>query len=108
MKMMLSCLRYVFISCEFLACLLGIFVYTYWPSQLAWVSQHIGSQADVLKYFAILPIGLAVYDSKCVKDILSPKVDIRNFLQKWNLYLEFKIGCIIGLLYAILFCLLGV
>lgn len=107
MKAVLSCLRYIIVSFEFVVCLGGILVYTFWPSQLAWMSQYVGESKEFLKYFCLLPIGLVVYDSKYVKSILFPKSDTKSYLQKWDMYFDFKMGCVVGLIYAICFAVLG-
>jgi hypothetical protein len=107
MKVVLSCLRYIIVSFELVVCLSGLFVYVFWPSQLAWISQYIGGSKEFLKYFCFLPLVLVVYDSKCVKSILFPISDIKSYFQKWDMYFDFKMGCIIGLMYAIVFAVSG-
>jgi hypothetical protein len=107
MKAVLSCLGYIIVSFEFVVCLGGVLVYMFWPSQLAWMSQYIGGSKEFLKYFCFLPIGLVVYDSKYVKNILFPKSDTKSYFQKWDMYFDFKMGCIIGLMYAVFFAALG-
>ena len=108
MKRLLSILRYVFVSLEFLVCAAGIALYVFLPGQFIWISERIGSQAELLKYFGLLPIGLVVYDSTVSKNILMPDADKRNAFQRWELYGDFKCGCIVGLGYAVLFGFAGI
>src|SRR6185312_2685519 len=108
MKSVLSCLRYIFISFEFFICLVGIFVFVFWPSQLVWLSRCIGNSTEFLKYSCFLPIGLVIYDSRYVRSILFPKSDTTNLFQNWNLYFDFKMGCVIGLVYDVGFGVLGI
>lgn len=108
MKTLISILRYVLVSLEFLVCVAGAAAWFFFPSSLGWLSERIGSQAELLKYFGLLPVGLVVYDTTVVKNILMPESDKRNALQNWELYLDFKLGCIVGLAYAGIFAVLGV
>ncbi|MEJ7745481.1 MAG: hypothetical protein WKF61_01760 [Luteimonas sp.] len=83
-------------------------MYVFLSDQLVWLSGRIGGQADLLKYFGLLPFGLVVYDSKVVKSILIPDGDKLNLFQQWDLYGDFKLGCIVGLIYAVLFAVVGI
>ncbi len=108
MKTLLSILRYVLVSLEFFVCVAGAAAWLFFPSGLGWLSERVGSQAELLKYFGLLPVGLVVYDTTVVKNILMPEADKRNALQSWELYFDFKLGCIIGLAYAAIFTVAGV
>ena len=108
MKSLLSILRYVFVSLEFLACVAGTAACFFFPAAFGWLSERIGNQAELLKYFGLLPVGLVVYDTTVVKNILMPEADKKNVLQAWDLYFDFKLGCIVGLAYAGVFSVTGV
>ena len=107
MRGLLAILRYAFISPEFLVCLSGLAVYNFFPGQLVWLSGRIGDQAELLKYLGLLPFGLVVYDSNAIKDILMPHSDKKIVFQKWEFYSDIKSGCIVALLYAALFGVVG-
>ncbi len=108
MKSLLSTLRYIFVSPECLVCAVGAASCVFFQSELASLSGRIGSQAELLKYLGLFPIPLIVYDTTVVKNILMPEADKSNALQKWELYLDFKLGCIVGLVYAALFVIVGI
>ncbi len=108
MKSLLSILRYTFVSPECLVCVTGAASCLLFPSGLAWLSDRIGSQAELLKYFGLLPVGLVVYDATSVKNILMPEADKLRVLQSWDLYFDFKLGCIVGLAYAVVFAVVGI
>lgn len=77
------------------------------PREFVWLSKQIGNQAELLRFSDLLPVGLVVYDSKVVQQILMPDADNRNVLQRWELYKDFKCGCIVGLFYGALFGITG-
>ena len=108
MRQVLNILRYVFVSPEFLVGVAGVGMYFFLPGQFVWLSGRIANQAELLKYFGLLPFGLIVYDSKVVKSILMPEADKRNTFQKWELYGDFKLGCVVGLSYAVFFGCAGI
>jgi len=107
MRGLLAILRYAFISPEFLVCLSGIAVYNFFPGQLVWLSGRIGDKAELLKYLGLLPFGLVAYDSNVIRDILMPHSDKKIIFQKWEFYADIKWGCIVALLYAVLFGVVG-
>jgi hypothetical protein len=100
--------RYVFVSPEFLVIVAGLAFCVLFPTQSVWVSARIGAQSDLLKYFGLLPIGLVVYDSTVVKSALMPDADKRSSFQKWEHYYDFKLGCIVALVYAVIFGITGI
>ena len=108
MKRLGSILRSFFVSLEFLVSLGGLAVFWFYPAQLAWLSNRIGSQAEVLKYAGFLAAGLLVYDAKVVRSILLPDADKRTVLQGWDFYWNLKCGAVTGLIYGALFALAGV
>ena len=108
MKYLLSTLRYIFVSPECLVCVAGTAACIFFPSGFARLSNRIGGQAELLKYFGLLPVGLLVYNTNAVKSILMPEADKLNALQSWELYPDFKLGCVIGLAYAIGFTGAGI
>jgi len=108
MKWCLNILRYVFVSPEFLVCVTGAALCIFLPDKFVWLSERIGNQAELLKYFGFLPVGLVIYDSTVVKTILMPESDKRNDFQKWERYADFKCGCIVGLVFAVIFGIAGI
>jgi hypothetical protein len=107
MRSLFSILRYVFVSLEILVCVIGTAACLSFPATFAWLSDRIGSQAELLKYFGLLPVGMMIYDTTVVKQILMPETDKRHVLQNWELYFDFKLGCIVGLAYAGVFVVMG-
>lgn len=108
MRWLLAILRYAFVSPEFLVCLSGLVLYVFFPEPLIWLSRRISDQSELLKYLGLLPIGLFVYDTTVVKTILMPDGDKKSIFQSWGYYSDIKLACIIGLLYAVLFGIVGV
>lgn len=107
MKMLSTILRYVFVSPEFLVLISGIALLMFCPSWFLWLSQRIGHQAELLKYFGLLSAGLVVYDSKTAKDILFPNADKKTILQNWPFYWKLKCGVAVGFLYGTAFAVAG-
>ena len=101
-------MRYVFVSPELLVCVSGLALFVFLPEQFVWLSERIGTQAELLKYFGLLPVGLFVYDSTVAKGILMPDSDKRGYFQKWEDYEDFKSGCMVALCYAGFFGATGV
>lgn len=108
MRRLLTILRYVFVSPELLIGVVGLSSCVFLPAQMVWLSERIGTQAELLKYFGLLPVGLIVYDSTVAKSILMPDGDKWSSFQKWEDYEDFKAGCIVALCYAVLFGIIGV
>lgn len=108
MRRLLTILRYVFVSPELLVCVSGLAFFVFLPGQFVWLSERIGTQAELLKYFGLLPVGLFVYDSAVAKSILLSDSDKRGYFQKWEDYEDFKSGCMVALCYAVLFGITGV
>lgn len=108
MKHILAIFRSVFVSFEFLVCVAGLSIYGLLPEQFMWLGIKISEQAELMKYFGFLPIGLVVYDLKIVKSILMPDSDKRNAFQRWEHYGDFKLGCFVGLFYAVFFAIGGI
>jgi len=98
----------VFVSPELLVCASGLALGFFLPTQFIWLSERIGTQAELLKYFGVLPVGLLVYDSTVAKGILMPEGDRQGYFQRWEGYEDFKDGCIVALCYAILFVIAGI
>ena len=107
MKRVLTILRYYFISPEFLVAVVGMALFTLWPNWFIWLSERIGRQAELLKYFGLLPAALVVYDAQAVKNILFPASDKQTVLQGWNRYWDLKCGGVVGLVYGIMFAAAG-
>lgn len=107
MKRILTILRYFFVSPEFLMSVAGLTLFTFWPNWFVWLSERIGRQAELLKYFGLLPAALVVYDSQAVKNILLPASDKQTVLQGWGRYWDLKCGGVVGLIYGIIFAVAG-
>ncbi len=108
MKRILTTLRYVFVSPEFLIMVAGLAAFAFCPSWLLWLSGRIGHQAELLKYFGLLPAGLVVYDTTIVKSVLFPGADKNTILQRWQLYGDLKCGGVVALLYGVAFAVAGI
>ena len=107
MKKSISILRFFFISPEFLVVVIGLAMFTFLPDWFVWLSERIGRQAELLKYFGLLPAALLVYDSQAVKDILFPTSDKESVLQGWSRYWDLKCGGVVGLFYGLIFSIAG-
>lgn len=107
MKRFVTILRYFFVSPEFLVAVVGMALFTFCPNWFVWLSERIGRQAELLKYFGLLPAACVVYDSQAVKNILFPASDKQTVLQGWNRYWDLKCGGVVGLVYGIMFAVAG-
>jgi hypothetical protein len=105
MKRCGAILRCVFVAPEFLIVLCGASLLVFFPAPFTWLTGRIGGQAELLKYFGLLPAGLVVYDSTLAKSILLPDADKRRVLQSWELHWEFKCAVVVGLVYGFCFAL---
>lgn len=108
MKHVLTILRYAFVSLECLVSVAGLVIYIFCPGAFIWLSERIGQQAELLKWFGLLPVGLVVYDSTLLKAMLFPDGDKHGVLQSWKLYWNLKCGCVVGLCYGIVFAVTGI
>jgi hypothetical protein len=107
MKRIATILRFFAISPEFLVSVTGLALLNFWPNWFLWLGERIGQQAELLKYFGLLPAALVVYDSQIVKNILLPESDKRAVLQGWSRYWDLKCGGVVGLVYGIMFAMAG-
>lgn len=107
MKRVTVILRSVVVSVEFLVVMAGVAAGAMLPNEFHWLSERIGQQADVLKYAGLLPAGLVAYDLKVVRSILLPDADKRTILQAWPRYREFKCVVVVGVVYGVLFGVVG-
>jgi len=107
MKGVTVILRSVVVSLELLVCVAGVGMCVAFPGWFYWLSERIGQQADVLKYAGLLPAGLVAYDLKVARSILLPDADKRTILQAWPRYWEFKCVVVAGLVYGVLFGVVG-
>lgn len=108
MKQTKAILRAILISPELLVSVIGASLCFFWPEWFVWLSGRIGQEAELLKYFGLLPAGLVAYDLSIAKDILLPAADKRNILQGWPHYREFKGTVFSGILYACIFTVGGI
>jgi hypothetical protein len=108
MNLLWIILRPVFVSLECLVCIAGIAAYHYFPHYFAWLTERIGQEADLLRYFGLLPLVLVPYDSARLRAILLPAADKRAILQHWERYGQFRYTCIIGFIYGIVFAAAGI
>jgi hypothetical protein len=107
MKRIAIILRFFAISPEFLVSVTGLALFNFWPNWFLWLTERIGQQSELLKYFGLLPAALVVYDSQIVKNILFPDSDKRAILQGWGRYWDLKCGGVVGLVYGIIFAIAG-
>lgn len=108
MKLIAATFRFIFLSFEFLICVAGVGITVFAPDQLTWLTNKIGEQTELLKYFGFLPAGLVYYDSTLLKSILMPDADKQNTFQKFEYFGDFQIGCWVGLIYGVLFAIGGI
>lgn len=107
MKKIVTVLRYFLISPECLVSVAGLALFEFWPSCFVWLSGRIGQQAELLKYFGLLPAALVVYNLQAVKNILFPSSDKKTILQCWDRYWDLKCGSMVGLVCGTIFAMAG-
>ena len=108
MKRCGAILRSVFVGPEFLIVIAGAALLVFFPNPFIWLSERIGNQAELLKYFGLLPAGLVVYDATVAKNILLPDGDKQQIFQSWELHWEFKCAVVVGLVYSFCFAIAGI
>ena len=96
------------ISPELLIILLGLGIWTWWPTPLEYLAGQAATAGEVLRFIGLLAVGLVAYDIAAVKSILLPEDDRRHHLQHWPRYFELRVTALVGLFYAILFAGSGV
>lgn len=103
MKRCNAILRSIFVGPEFFILIAGAVLLVFFPDPFIWLTGRIGHDAELLKYFGLLPAGLVVYDATVTKGILLPDADIRRILQSWKLHWELKCTAVIALVYGFSF-----
>jgi hypothetical protein len=65
--------------------------------------ENLHVDADIIKWMALLPISLLLYNLNLIRKIKFPDKDKQAILQQWEGYLKLKITINTALIYSILF-----
>jgi hypothetical protein len=107
MKKILFTLKVFFVSFEFLVislCLLSLLNY---PQEIKNIASQIESNNEILKFLAIIPIGIFVWIIKEARELLFPGEKINNILHEWPEYWKLRIHFNVALFYSFIFLALG-
>lgn len=107
MKKCIDFLRVLIISPEFCVIAFVITGIIIKPEFLLTILAKTNLTSEIIKYFALVPVGLIVLILREVKFVLYPKEDKVNLLQKWPKYYLLKNRFYVSVLYGAVFVLLG-
>jgi len=96
------------VSFEFVFILLGIILGLCWQPPLRYLATLLDTSAEVLRYLAFVPIGLAVWNINESKKLLFPDHDKTNILHEWPNYWKLRVRFGVSFFYSCIFALAGI
>jgi len=100
-------LRVVVISFEFLIVIISVFLINVYGEMLNPLIKEIQINDEVLKWLMLLPAGLLGWSFVQTQSLLFPDGEFAKILHMWPSYSKLKIHCVVGLIYAVLFLIIG-
>lgn len=107
MKMAAQYLRSFFISLEFVVILVSSYLFLEQENRLIHVLSLLAINAEAVKYLALLPAGILVWNVTILRKIRFPERDKKYQLQNWPSYFKLQIVLDVALIYSIIFSILG-
>lgn len=105
--MVMYWLRVVMVSFEFLIIFISIFLIILYGESIDVLVKKVQINDEVLKWLMFLPAGMLTWIFVQTQSLLFPDGEFSKTLHKWPGYRKLKIHCVVGLMYAVLFLLIG-
>ncbi len=105
--MVMYWLRVFVISFEFLIVVISFFLANVYGETVSAFVKEIQINDEALKWLMLLPAGLLGWSFMQTQSLLFPDGEFSKILHKWPSYWKLKIHCVVGLIYAVLFLIVG-
>ena len=107
MRVLKEYCRTLSISLEFVVILLCVYIGLAQLDALRALVSYVNINGDPLKYVALLPAGILVWNLSLLRKIRFPERDAKKILQKWEGYYTLRIILDVALFYSVTFAITG-
>lgn len=107
MRLVVEYLRAIVVSFEFVILLLGMIFILFWQERINTLSVHLVDNLDLQKYLIGLSVACVGWVFIESRKLLFPEEVKKKVFQSWPDYWKWKIYFFVGLVYSVLFALIG-
>jgi hypothetical protein len=107
MKVLIEYIRTLVISFEFVLIILCAYMGFAQLDALRVLIRYVNINGEPLKYVALLPAGILVWNLALMRKIRFPERDSKKILQNWTGYYKLRVILDVALFYSVLFAVTG-